>query len=631
MHPYHQVVELDFQLPTRLYAGMLVVWLLRPNLQKKFPLHKNRRADFLGFLAWCAMIGRRECRLLTEIETWNRELQKPISLPELRSDPWAGTFTVGMYLAGLHRAKYWDAQIQANPKLRHRTARWYFREGRQTLGLMQVPGWQLKALTNNDNQFQDFKHRLALPNDSEATKAMVAANGQDLVERWESTESKGHSQSDTPQRSVKLNHPGQFERSLAAALPVLSNRLLPFVRAQAKRPVNAQVTAVAKSVNEKLQENRPEKKPTKPFGVNLFGYAKGELGIGEDVRMLALALKAANVPFCVINIELGKDISQQDSSVDSWVVSKPKYGINVFCMTGIEMCRYITESGAQFLPSYYNIGLWPWELPQWPEAWHHAWSLVDEIWGISNYTASAYASAPVPVVPMPLPVVIGEVAPLLRSRWGLPAEAYLFVVSFDMNSRITRKNPQAAIRAFRQAAEGMAIDEAGLVLKISHLKPQSPKWKEVVKLIDGDPRIHLVTTELRRPEVLSLYQNCDCYVSLHRSEGFGRGLAEAQLLGLSLIATGYSGNMEFCHPPTECVDYTLIDLAAGDYFYGDGQQWAEPDIQHAAQLMKQHLHEVRPETPVEYDTEHFSTEYCGEIFKQRLHVIVQPVEENGDS
>jgi glycosyltransferase involved in cell wall biosynthesis len=602
---------------------MLVVWLLRPNLQKKFPLHKNRQRDYLGFLGWCTMIGRRECRLLTEIEAWNQELQQPINLPKLHKDPWDGTYTVGMYLVGLHRAKYWDAQIQVNTKLRHRTARWYFREGRQILDLKLMLEWQLEALMKNHHDFTRFEDSLRLPNDDKQTKIALSQNLDDIARAW------GSSKVNTIDCAVNMQKPTVFKRILAARLPVYTNQVLSLLKPLSSSPDTSELTTVAKKANDKLHKSCIRKETKKPFGVNLYGYAKGELGIGEDVRMLALALEAADVPFCVINIELGKDVSQKDNSADQWLVTEPLYAINIFCMTGIEMCRYACEKGTNFTNEYYNIGLWPWELPKWPEAWHHAWSLVDEIWGISHYTANAYASAPVPVTPIPLPVVVGDIAPLNRSHWQLPTEAYLFVFSFDMNSRLSRKNPQAVIRAFKKAAEGKNENETGLVLKISHLRHEKPEWKTLEKLIGDDPRIHLITAELRRPEVLALYENCSCYISLHRSEGFGRGLAEAQLLGLPLITTGYSGNMDFCHPPTQCVDYKLIKLEKGDYFYGEGQQWAEPDINHAAQLMKECFTQDRNLKPVKYDTEQFSPGYAGEKFTERLQEIFQSDYESG--
>lgn len=622
MHLYHKPVDLPFELPTRIYAGMLAVWLLRPNLQQRFPLHKNRRTDYLRFLAWCTAIGRRECTLLTEIDAWNRELYQPVNLPSLRNDRWENTFNMAMYLAGLHRGKYWGGQILGNKTLRHRAARWYFREGRHLLNLEQIPAWQIEALQKQFSDYQDFIHYISLPKDDAGALEQLKGSNSDIMQRWDTESSAPVPPSKDP---VPANPASTF---IAGVLPVACNRVGAFFRLKCKKPSTSQVTPVAQKLNQHLQAPMAKNLGDKPFGVNLYGYAHGELGIGEDVRMLALAFQAVDIPFCIVNIEPAQGVSQKDTSASGWVVAEPRYNINIFCITGIEMCRHLCIIGTKFLHNHYNIGLWPWELPEWPEPWHHAWSLVDELWGISKYTSAAYAKAPVPVHPVPLPVEIAEVAELGRDHWNLPESAYLFVFSFDMNSKLARKNPTGLIRAFQKASAGKGVDEAGLVLKISHLKRHKPEWKTLEKLINHDPRIHLINAELRRPEVLALYQACDCYVSLHRSEGFGRGLAEAQLLGLRLIATGYSGNMEFCaEPPTLCVDYSLCDLRPGEYFYGDGQYWADPDIDHAAHLIQQclkqrDLAEYRKST-INYETRRFTPAYCGEHFKHRLQTVIK--------
>jgi hypothetical protein len=76
-------------------------------------------------------------------------------------------------------------------------------------------------------------------------------------------------------------------------------------------------------------------------------------------------------------------------------------------------------------------------------------------------------------------------------------------------------------------------------------------------------------------------------VSLHRAEGFGRGLAEALQLGLRVICTGYSGNLDFCDvPDAELVDYRLVKVGQTQYPHAKGQYWAEPSIEHAAELMQ---------------------------------------------
>ncbi|WMC09215.1 glycosyltransferase family 1 protein [Oceanimonas pelagia] len=612
-HPYNQPVPLPFDLPTRFYAGMYVIWLLRPALQQRFPLHKRRRKDYLKFLAWCVGIGRRQYALLRENQAWNRELDQPITLPSLRGDQWQGCYTKAVYLAGIYRAGFWPAFYLHNKKIRHRATRWFFRDGRELLGFSKLPQWQQQQVLTNFGSTEHFLHAITLPKDhqSEHGIARLKEMNKDILSL---TVTPNVDAMPEPSCANAISQP---EAWLASLCWPITTRLLSTKYKKHPRASVQTLATTMEAVNH-LKWERTASYSTLPFGVNLYGYARGELGIGEDVRMMALSLKAADIPFCIINIEPGNDVSQQDSSAEHWISQEPKYHINIFCMTGIEHCRLVCEQGLALLQNHYNIGLWPWELPQWPEPWEHSFHLVDEIWGISQYTSNAYHQAPVPVHTMPLPVTLGEVSNKQRQHWQLPEQAYLFMFSFDMNSTLARKNPAGLINAFLQAFPDKTASEVGLVLKISHLKQEDPEWQKLAALIKQDARIHLVYEELRRPDVLALYGCCNCYVSLHRAEGFGRGLAEAQLLGLQLIATGYSGNMDYCTPPTLLVDSRLTPLQPGEYFYGDGQHWAEPDIFHAAKLMQQCVKHERNIKKLKYDHTRFTPAHCGQVFKEIL-------------
>lgn len=619
---YAQPVTSAFDLPTRIYGGMLVVWLLRPALQRRFPLHLGRAADFLGFLAWCVAVGRRQYRLLREIDAWNQELSQAFAMPVVSGCRWQGSFSVGMYLAGLHRAKHWQGQILYNRKMRHRAARWFFRDGRELLGLRVAPGWQRAALASRFEGPASFVQALLLPKDREQAggEQRIHAAVDDVLSEWPAA-LRGAMQPD----AVAAPRVGGTSSALARVLPVEANEVL-FALSEARRyllpprrPTQAEVCALIAGVRALPLAAREDAWRARPWGVNLIGYARGELGIGEDVRMLARSLEAAGVPFGIVNVELGANVSQADCSVEHWLASDRAYGINVFCMTGIEMARITLEQGTGWLEGHYNIGLWPWELPAWPQPWEHAWSLVDELWGISEYAAASYARAPVPVVAMPLPVMLGPIADKGRADWGLPLDAYLFVFSFDMNSTLARKNPMAVIEAFLEAFSGEPEAKVGLVIKVSHLNEKAKAWNAFAAMMRRDPRVHLIAGELRRDEVLALYRACDCYVSLHRAEGFGRGLAEAQLLGLDLIATGYSGNMDYCADnATRLVDYRLVEVKDGEYFFGTGQQWAEPDVSHAARHMRACVAEHPRAGGRAYPVERFSAVFCGQAYKRRL-------------
>ena len=327
--------------------------------------------------------------------------------------------------------------------------------------------------------------------------------------------------------------------------------------------------------------------PKRPFGINLIGYANGQFGIGEDVRMAALACEAADIPFTIYNVAPGKEVDLAASQVDQHISDQLPYAVNLFCTTGIETARLAAVEGQKLFDGYYCIGYWPWELPEWPAAWHIAYEYIDEIWASSRFAYNAYiGSFPKPVRHMPMAVNVEESAHKTRQDFGLPESDHLFVFSFDFLSSVKRKNPQACIQAF-QSAFPQGGEPVGLVVKAMRAEDDNPLWQALKALAESDPRIHIINETLSRGEVLDLYRACDCFVSLHRSEGFGRGIADAMMLGKPVITTGYSGNLDFTMPATAAlVDHQLQALSDGDYPFGEGQQWAEPNTEHAAWWMR---------------------------------------------
>lgn len=366
-----------------------------------------------------------------------------------------------------------------------------------------------------------------------------------------------------------------------------------------------------------------------PFGVNLVGYAFGELGIGEDVRMAARALLTTNVPTTLTNFKPGDDIPQNDRSMAQYVSNEAPYGINMFCMTAEENGRHFLTDAKGIYAGHYNIGYWPWELSQWPKDWQLMLDLVDEVWVSTWHTYQALADVcPKPLMHMPMAVDLAEVKAFkdkasARRHFKLPTAATLYCFSFDLNSSIHRKNPQACVDSFLRAfPKGRAgKNDVGLVIKCHKPKQQNPEWEKLKRLAAHDSRIHIVEGTLPKPELLALYKACDCFLSLHRAEGFGRGIAEALELGLHVITTGYSGNVDFCQPPyADLVNYKLIPVEAGQYRFGESQVWADPDIGHAASLMRR-FYEQRTTLPVKTDWPEFSAAVVGARYKQRLEEI----------
>jgi glycosyltransferase involved in cell wall biosynthesis len=619
-HGFYQPITLPFFLPTRIYGAMLAIWQLRPTLQRRFPLHRGRAKDYIRFLAWCVVYGRMEYRVLRHLPAWDAELSQPIDLPVVRGDKWGSSFSVGLFLYAIAKHHYTFEAIMLGSNARARVVQLFLRGERHTRRYPQLPDWQIHSLrkvcVNTDALLtQLFNKKKDQGKDRQQLLGEFAV---DDLYAPDATAAGGRRGSVAPPpipRTVtfSLAEYGQ----LVMRLPNQWTRDIYRVRERMRKdPSEFEQAAVTSRIPFIFRANRAIRYP---FGVNLFGYAKGELGIGEDVRLLAEALKSQDIPFCVINIKLPSTVSQQDASVDQWLVDGPQYAINIFCSTGIEHTRYACEQGLELFDGRYTIGLWPWELPDWPASFRHAYSLVDEVWGISSYTANAYRDAPVPVHTMSLPVTVDDVAPLARADFDLPEADYLFLFSFDFNSTLTRKNPFAVVQAFQRAFPRSAESRVGLVLKASHVS-NNKQWSRIQTVISADARIRVLDETLRRPQLLALYRCCDCYVSLHRAEGFGRGLAEALLLDMQLITTAYSGNLDFCEADRVALVRSAVKpLQATDYFHAEGQYWAEPDLAHAAELMRQ----VRDQPKAAGSTIDLSPATVGRRYAQRLHQIRQ--------
>lgn len=330
----------------------------------------------------------------------------------------------------------------------------------------------------------------------------------------------------------------------------------------------------------------------RPYGVNLIGHAFGQLGIGEDLRMTAKALQIAQIPFTIIDFPPGPGIPQNDMSMAEYVGKEAPYAFNIICLTALETGRLYAERGSSLFEDHFNIGYWPWELAKWPTAWKQLIPLVDEIWVSSRHIYDAVS--PISIVPtliMPLAVDISSISSLKRADFSLPEDAYLFCFSFDLNSSIYRKNPMACIRAFQKAFPAtLQLDKpVGLIIKCHSPARQDKNWTGLKELAREDPRIHIIEKTLAREDLLALYSCCDCYMSLHRAEGFGRGIAEALLLGLDVIATDYSGNVDFCreNPAAHMASYNMVPVKDGEYPFGDGQLWANVNEDHVAELMRE--------------------------------------------
>lgn len=328
--------------------------------------------------------------------------------------------------------------------------------------------------------------------------------------------------------------------------------------------------------------NSPRRK--RPRGVNVAGYFRAELGVGEAARQLVGALDAADVLSDLVVVDA--PASRQEHAYGGDGAGKSAFPVNIICVNADSLPQFAADAGEEFFDDRYSVGVWWWELDQFPDRFHNAFTHLDEIWVGSRFVADAIAPvSPIPVIVMPVALDFSEPEPLAAGEFGWPG-GFSFLYSYDYNSVFERKNPLGAIEAFRSAFE--PSDGAFLVIKSINADRDPGNHQRVVDAAAGRPDIVLIDDYLTADDKNRLAASCDCYVSLHRSEGFGLTIAEAMYFGKPVIATGYGGNLEFMDATnSQIVPYEMVRVGPNNDPYPSDGEWAQPDLEQAAALMRE--------------------------------------------
>lgn len=318
--------------------------------------------------------------------------------------------------------------------------------------------------------------------------------------------------------------------------------------------------------------------------VNVAGYFRAELGLGTAARSLVAALEVAGIPFNTIAFE-----GTANRQTQPFVPRQAKAGsadTNIMCVNADKIAVFAEEAGPELFHGRYNIGVWFWEVEDFPAWAHGAFNYVDEVWVASEFMRDTFRKvSPKAVFKFKLPVLKPEIdRSLSRGDLDLP-DRFVFLFGFDFFSVLERKNPLGLIEAFTQAfrpAEGPV-----LVIKTINGEKRLPEMERLRYAARGRPDVILRDGYLSAIENHSLTALADCYVSLHRSEGFGLTIAEAMALGKPAIATAYSGNLEFM---TEENSYLCpaerSKVGPERAPYPASSHWSEPDLATAARLLR---------------------------------------------
>lgn len=320
------------------------------------------------------------------------------------------------------------------------------------------------------------------------------------------------------------------------------------------------------------------------LGANVLGHFRYASGLQEAAFGIVRGLQTANIPTSYRDLPVIFPCDWRDreryQGLELYDTTLYVAAVNTFPDVWYPRCGLSKRDGVR------RIAIWYWELEQVPDEWLPKLTWADEVWAPTRFIADAFRKAVrVPVIPMLPGVEVPKFAAKSRLELDLPTDRTLFLLSFDMGSVMARKNPLAVIAAFRSAFR--ADDAVHLVIKVSRGSSDPKSFALLQAAIAEVPNASLIDRVLTRDDALSLLQAADCYVSLHRSEGLGLGLAESMLMGKPVIATGYSGNLDFMTTDTaHLVDYKLVPIADDLSPYPKGCLWAEPSIAHAAGAMR---------------------------------------------
>jgi len=322
----------------------------------------------------------------------------------------------------------------------------------------------------------------------------------------------------------------------------------------------------------------------------LIGFLDGDFGLSVAARNTERALKASGRE--VERVPLQPSDSAAPARVRAGSPADAQRGaIDLFQMNPLDIGRYSAQWRLGIDAREARACVPFWELPLVPRSWEPMLRAMDVVLAPTRYIADA--CAPVVgedrVVLYPQAVFLPEDVHPDRSRWGIPREATTFIVSFDIGSDVERKNPWAAIDAFQ-----LAFPDEGdvrLVVKTKpwpHMRAYRAQAQKLAERVASDSRIQLIDESLTYADVLQLYASCDVMISLHRSEGLGLHLMEAMSLGVVVVGTGWSGNVDFMTPANSVlVPYQLVPVKTAHSAYlsetgRDGQVWAEADARAAA-------------------------------------------------
>jgi hypothetical protein len=338
-------------------------------------------------------------------------------------------------------------------------------------------------------------------------------------------------------------------------------------------------------------------------GINVVGLLSAQLGVGETARLTLQSIADAQVPFSVVDHDA--TVSKRDQSLLAPLGERPTgflFDVDLLMVNADQTAETLATFGRPGKSQRLTIGMWAWEVQQFPERMHPAFDLVDEVWVHSDFARDALIPSasefgvPVHTFPLrmraPQPVANRAVAAEALVSLGVPRGIPAFVFAFDYFSVAERKQPWAVVEAFRTAFPTETSSGPRLIIKSINHEFFPVDRERLLYAIGSRTDVLVVEGYLPAEQRDSLIAGATAYVSLHRAEGYGLTLAEAMSVGTPTIATGWSGNLQFMTAENSfLVPAELLPISPTTPVYAGLGEWADPDIAVAANLMQRILDE----------------------------------------
>ena len=336
-----------------------------------------------------------------------------------------------------------------------------------------------------------------------------------------------------------------------------------------------------------LTSHRPRRsnRASSSLGWSVVAYARSEHGVGEAGRRMASAVALSGLPYEMVGVSVG-NLSRQRHALVKAVSEEINFDNAVVCVNADQVPRIDSVLGLGGFDGV-RAGLWFWELSEFPEQYWPAFDRFHEVWAASEFNRAAFQEAtdkPVRLFRLPMHFPSGPTR-FTRRSVGLPEGKHVFLTNFDYLSVHRRKNPIGAIEAYLSAFG--PEDGATLVVKSINGHHKQLDVEHVRWAARGRPDVVFMDGFVSSAAMQAMIELADTYVSLHRSEGYGLNMADAMARSTPVVATGYSGNMDFMDATTaELVGYDLVEVGKGSEPYDRSAVWADPRLDTAAAAMR---------------------------------------------